>query len=152
MINEGGERASAEAGIEDRHPFLDRRLVEFTAALPDEQRWQRGQVKYILRQAMAGLLPASVRLRNDKADFSGLFVDAIETLGGESFFTDLELTRRAWLDADEVVALYRRMHSRVGGGWAAYSDDAWSLWAIAGLEIWVRSMLEGRDGETGRAA
>ena len=101
---------------------------------------------------MAGLLPASVRLRNDKADFSGLFVDAVETLAASQFRPTFELTRRAWLTDRASLALYRRMRSHIGRGWAAYSDDAWSLWAIAGLEIWVRSMLEGRDGETGRAA
>jgi asparagine synthase (glutamine-hydrolysing) len=152
LINEAGERASAEEGIEDRHPFLDRRLVEFMTALPDEQRWQRGETKYILRRAMAGLLPESVRQRKNKTDFSGLFIDAVDALEGEAFYSNLELARLGWLDMDEVLTLYRRMRSRVSRGWTAFSDDAWSLWAIAGLEIWARAIMEGRDGESGRAA
>jgi asparagine synthase (glutamine-hydrolysing) len=152
LINEAGERASAEAGLEDRHPFLDRRLVEFMTALPDEQRWHRGQTKYILRRAMTGLLPESVLRRRDKADFSGLFLDAIDALGGSAFYNDLELARLGWIDADEVTALYHRMRTRRSQGGLAYSEDAWSLWAIAGVETWVRSVTEGCDGATGEAA
>jgi hypothetical protein len=44
------------------------------------------------------------------------------------------------------------MRARVRGGWVAYSDAAWSLWTIAGVEIWARTIMEGRDDETGRAA
>jgi asparagine synthase (glutamine-hydrolysing) len=153
LLSEGTERASAEEGIEDRHPFLDRRLVEFVLALPEEQRWQRGRMKYVLRRALTGLLPEAVVKRSDKADFSRLFTDAIDALGGEAFYNDLVLARMGWLEQDKVVMLYRRMRSRVSKGWSAYSEDAWSLWAIAGVEIWVRSITkEGRDGETGRAA
>jgi len=153
LINEASERASAAEGIEDRYPFLDRRLVEFLLALPEEQRWQRGTTKYVLRRALRGRLPESVLRRTDKADFSRLFTDAIVTLGGEAFYNDLVLARMGWLDRDAVVALYRRMRSRVSQGWTAFSADAWSLWAIAGVEIWARSLTqEGRDGETGRAA
>jgi asparagine synthase (glutamine-hydrolysing) len=152
LINEAGERASAEEGIEHRYPFLDRRLVEFLTALPDEQRWQRGETKYVLRRALHGVLPASVRRRKTKADFGNLFVDAFDALDGETFFGNLELARMGWVDNAEVVALYRRMRTRVSGGWIRFSDDAWSLWAIAGMEIWARSILEGRDGGTGRAA
>jgi asparagine synthase (glutamine-hydrolysing) len=153
LLSEATERASAEEGIEDRHPFLDRRLVEFVLALPEEQRWQRGRMKYVLRRALTGLLPEAVVKRSDKADFSRLFTDAIDALGGEAFYNDLVLARMGWLEQDKVVMLYRRMRSRVSKGWSAYSEDAWSLWAIAGVEIWVRSITkEGRDGETGRAA
>jgi asparagine synthase (glutamine-hydrolysing) len=152
LINEAGERASAENGIEDRYPFLDRRLVEFLTALPDEQRWQRGETKYVLRRALTGLLPESVRRRKTKTDFGTLFLDAFDALDGETFFRNLELARMGWVDNAEVVALYRRMRRCVGGGWIRFSDDAWSLWAIAGMEIWARSIMEGRDGETGRAA
>jgi len=151
-INEGVERASAEAGIENRHPFLDRRLVEFMIALPDEQRWHRGETKCVLRRAMTGLLPESVRQRQDKTDFAGLFIDAIDALDGEAFYNDLELARLGWVDAGEVVTMYRRMRSNVGLGWRAIDEDAWALWAIAGIEIWARSMMEGTNGKTGRTA
>lgn len=56
--------------VESRHPFFDRRLIEFSLALPEEQRWRRDQPKFVLRQAMQGILPEKVRARRDKAEFS----------------------------------------------------------------------------------
>jgi asparagine synthase (glutamine-hydrolysing) len=66
------ERFSARFGIEARHPFWDRRLVEFLLAVPHEQRWQGPWRKAVLRRAMKGILPESIRWRRDKAEFSGM--------------------------------------------------------------------------------
>ena len=42
---------------EYRYPFLDRRLVEFLIAIPEEQRWWMDRPKTILRRALRGILP-----------------------------------------------------------------------------------------------
>jgi hypothetical protein len=44
--------------------------VEFSLALPEEQRWSKEKPKIILRQAMRGMLPPLVENRKDKAEFS----------------------------------------------------------------------------------
>jgi asparagine synthase (glutamine-hydrolysing) len=62
-----GERHSAGFGIEQRHPFLDLRVIELLLAMPPEERYSRGVVKPILRRAMNGVLPPTVRDRLDKA-------------------------------------------------------------------------------------
>jgi asparagine synthase (glutamine-hydrolysing) len=152
VINEMYERASVESGLEDRHPFLDVRLVEFVAALPDDQRWKNGLTKHVLRQAMKGLLPESVRTRPDKAEFSGLFVDALSAIGGESFFADLAIARLGWVEGSEVVVRYRRMLARIAARDPYYGDDAWVLWMIAGIETWRRSMEKETRGAAGQAA
>ncbi len=61
---------SARAGIEVRHPFCDRRVVELCLALPSNQHLRNGWSRYILRQAMQGILPDSIRWRGGKTDFS----------------------------------------------------------------------------------
>jgi asparagine synthase (glutamine-hydrolysing) len=152
VINEMYERASVESGLEDRHPFFDVRLVELVAALPDDQRWKNGLTKHVLRQAMKGLLPESVRMRPDKAEFSGLFVDALSAIGGESFFADLSIGRLGWVDEGEVVVRYRRMLSRLAARDPYYGDDAWVLWMIAGVETWRRSIEKEARGAAGQAA
>jgi asparagine synthase (glutamine-hydrolysing) len=60
----------AAVGIESRHPFFDRRLVEFCLSLPALQKRRHGQDRYIMRQALRGLLPQTVADRCDKAEFS----------------------------------------------------------------------------------
>ena len=59
-------RVASALGIEPRHPFLDRRVVEFCVALPGAQKLNQGWPKAILRNAMAGRLPDEVRWRLGK--------------------------------------------------------------------------------------
>lgn len=60
------DRVASASGIEPRDPFLDLRLMDFCLSLPPEQLQSRGWPKLILRNAMAGLLPDSVRWRRGK--------------------------------------------------------------------------------------
>jgi asparagine synthase (glutamine-hydrolysing) len=60
------ERVAAACGVETRHPFLDRRVVEFCMRLPDSQKLRDGWPKSILRRAMAGYLPETVNWRYGK--------------------------------------------------------------------------------------
>lgn len=48
-----------ESGVDTRSPMYDRRVIEFMARRPREDRSARGETKRILRRAMAGLLPES---------------------------------------------------------------------------------------------
>jgi len=58
--------------IENRYPFFDRRLIEFSIALPEEQRWQDQWQKKILRAGMNGILPNLISNRKDKIEFSSI--------------------------------------------------------------------------------
>ncbi len=49
-----------DEGVELRSPFLDRRIVEFAARRPIEERNRNDEIKVLLRHAMRGLLPDSV--------------------------------------------------------------------------------------------
>lgn len=46
--------------IDLRDPTIDRRVVEFCYAIPDEQFFFRGQQRRLLRRAMSGLLPQAI--------------------------------------------------------------------------------------------
>jgi asparagine synthase (glutamine-hydrolysing) len=65
---ERGDRMTMAASIEARMPFLDRELAAFVSTLPDS--WLiRGRVrKYVLREAMQGVLP-QVALTRRKVGF-----------------------------------------------------------------------------------
>ena len=49
--------ASMAAGLEVRSPFLDHRIIEFAASLPDDWKLRGRERKYIFRRAYAGLVP-----------------------------------------------------------------------------------------------
>jgi len=55
--------------VELREPFLDYRLVEKTMAGSAEQKINKGYTKWIFREAMKGVLPEVIRLRQDKVGF-----------------------------------------------------------------------------------
>ena len=63
------DRNSMAWSIESRVPFLDYRLVEFVAGLPDQMKLHRGVTKVVLRRALADVLPEAVRDRRDKMGF-----------------------------------------------------------------------------------
>ena len=63
--------AIVEAVVDVRHPFLYRPLVEFGLQLPPELCVQPHARKWILRQAMRGILPETVRTRVGKGTNAG---------------------------------------------------------------------------------
>ena len=54
------------SGVEIRMPFMDWRLVTYTFSLPLTSKIGNGYTKKILRDAMKGIVPDSIRLRRDK--------------------------------------------------------------------------------------
>jgi asparagine synthase (glutamine-hydrolysing) len=133
------ERGAAWHGMEDRHPFADRRLVEFCLALPEAQRRRGGTFKFVLRQAMRGLVPDGARTRQSQLDYCFLFMDALATAGGERAFKRLAVAERGWVDERRAQALYRRAAALFSHGHASYSALVWPLWTIWGLELWIRA-------------
>ena len=65
--------------IENRSPFLDRNLFEFAASIPDEYLVQKGMAKYILREAMRGIVPDMVLDQKKKIGFNAPLEHLINT-------------------------------------------------------------------------
>ncbi|MDD1777397.1 MAG: asparagine synthase-related protein, partial [Candidatus Helarchaeota archaeon] len=66
------ENLNSYFGKEIRYPFFDRRLVEFSLAIPEQQRWHNEWPKTVLRKAMDGVLPDLVKNRKSKAEYSSV--------------------------------------------------------------------------------
>lgn len=64
------DRCSMAHGIEVRAPFMDWRIVCMAFSLPDSSKIAKGYTKRILREAMKGILPESIRTRKSKIGFS----------------------------------------------------------------------------------
>ena len=63
------DRASMAHSVEVRNPFLDYRLVAFCLSLQSSLKIQKSNQKYLLRLAMADVLPKRVRERTNKIGF-----------------------------------------------------------------------------------
>ena len=79
LLSSQGDRVAMASSIEGRFPFLDHRLIEFASRLPPSFKIQGLTEKYILRRALADLLPASVSKRTKQPyrapDSQSFFVD-----------------------------------------------------------------------------
>jgi asparagine synthase (glutamine-hydrolysing) len=128
------DRAASRLGVEQRHPFYDRRVIEFGYGLPEEQRTRGLTRKFVLRRATAGLLPDVVRLRPDKAEFTSNFVDALP--GGD--WTGLpRLTERGWIVGAAVDRLRRQLAAGRSPGDVRVSHAVTVLWMLRAVESWI---------------
>lgn len=130
------DRNSMAHSIESRVPFLDYRLIEFCFALPAEQKIRDGVTKYILRQALRGIIPERVRTRHDKIGFS---TPQDAWLAGElapwlrEVFTSAQFRGRPYWRPDVVLELLDRHVAGAG-------DHSAVLWRCLAVELWHRAL------------
>jgi asparagine synthase (glutamine-hydrolysing) len=98
------EREPFGGALEVRYPFLYRPLVEHSLRLPPQMRIRAGTGKYVLREAMRGILPEAVRTRRGKG---GIDARLLWTLGHEAprlreLLRDPVVARRGWVRPDRL--------------------------------------------------
>jgi asparagine synthase (glutamine-hydrolysing) len=69
MLLHHEDRNSMAHSLEARVPFLDPLFVEWVLGLPDSEKIQNGTTKHVMRQELAGLVPANILNRMDKMGF-----------------------------------------------------------------------------------
>jgi asparagine synthase (glutamine-hydrolysing) len=85
---------SMRFSIENRSPYLDTALMEFAYSIPVEHLIHDGYGKYVLRQAVAGILNDTVRLDRQKKGFNASIHSIVDLADPET---------RAYLLADSPV-------------------------------------------------
>lgn len=90
--------------VEPRHPFLDLRVIDFLSRLPPDLKFRRGWTKYLLRQAMEGLLPEEVISRPGKTVFNELLVTGYreEEERIRKVLHNSYLIEQGWVDNDKM--------------------------------------------------
>jgi len=126
------DRMSMAHGLEARSPLLDRPLVEYVAALPDELKLRGAAGKRVLRRAVAELLPGEI-LRRPKHGFGvplgEWFRGRLRPLASDVLLSGPRLGRR--LRAGAVRELVEaHLSGRV--------DRGHQLWTLITLELWLR--------------
>jgi len=53
------DRASMSASLESREPFLDHRVIEWAAQLPDDYKFRKGEKKWLLKEIVHQYIPKS---------------------------------------------------------------------------------------------
>jgi len=129
--------------IESRVPFLDHKLVEFAARLPERLKLSGFVTKRILRKAVRGLLPESI-LKRPKMGFPVPF--ASWTAGhwndtARDVLLDVRTRQRGLTNSRAVEQLLddHRGGIRRGGD---------IIWALLNLELWYRTFIDGDGVQT----
>jgi asparagine synthase (glutamine-hydrolysing) len=130
------DRYAAFLGVEARHPFYDRRVMEFACAIPEDQRLRDMETKFVLRRAMRGLLAPSILARLDKGIFGYAYPETLRAFGGEGIFASLEIENLGWVDGARVREAYRKMESLYRSGDLEYFNYIGRLWIVLAVEIW----------------
>jgi len=134
MLLRWEDRNSMAHSIEARVPFLDHRLVELSIALGERHKMVGGDTKRVLRRAMAGILPESVRRRRDKLGFATPEEAWFRGPLRESVVGGIEQTL-AWFPGLLNPAGVRAHAADMLDGRRSLD---FSLWRIVNLGIWGR--------------
>jgi asparagine synthase (glutamine-hydrolysing) len=123
--------------LEVRAPFLDPRVAQYAAALPANYKLRGRKSKYILKRAVAPLLPPFVGRRGKK----GFGVPVAEWLKGKlkplarDLLSPERLRRNGLFDADYVARLQEE-HER------GQANHRKLLWTLLMFELWHESFIE----------
>jgi len=125
------DRNSMAFSLESRVPFLDPRLVEFVFSLPDDLIIHNGWNKFILRQALTGILPPKVARRRWKVGFSTpekTWMAALRTQVQDIIRSHSRRERRYFDPAKVLAAFEKGYHS--------------AIWRALNLEMWLRVFFD----------
>jgi len=133
------DQMSMAASIESRVPFLDHKLVEFTAKMPREMKLRGNTTKWILREAMKGILPAEILDRPKMGFpvpvgnwFRGPFKHVVD-----EYVLGARALERGIFDAEFVKSLVAKHN-------AGENHDE-RIWSLVNFEIWQRRFIDGES-------
>ena len=127
------DHVGAMSSVEIRHPFMDKRLIEFCLALPSSQSLRDGWTRLILRRALAYTLPDKIARRVGKAWMTPSFERALFDLDGELLEAALAEPNplSPFVDPGYVRAMHRK-------GKALSEVDQARLAQYATLSFWLK--------------
>jgi len=67
LLSSQGDRMAMANSVEGRYPFLDHRIIEFCASLPEKYKLNGLNEKYLLKKSMAGKIPQRIANRSKQA-------------------------------------------------------------------------------------
>lgn len=136
------DQMSMAASIESRVPFLDHKLVEYSTALPDRLKLRGWTTKYVLREAMKGVLPEPI-LKRRKMGFPvplrRWFCREFRPLLEEFVLGKRTIARGLF----QPEFLRQIVHEHVTG----VAEHTERLWTLVNFEMWQRQFIDGEPAK-----
>jgi asparagine synthase (glutamine-hydrolysing) len=131
------DKTSMAFGVEVRVPYIDNELVDFMTTVPPELKMRGTVRKYLMKQALRGLLPAHI-LRRKKAGFGApirtwIVSDLREMIG--DLLSTSSLQRRGYFNPVQVQKL-------IQDNAAGRHDYNYLIYILLSFELWCRVYLD----------
>lgn len=127
------DRMSMAHSLEVRPPFLDHRLVEFAATLPESLKIRGATLKYLLRELMKDKLPSPVLTRKKE----GFDIPAHRWFRGalrpmlEDVLSPRKVQETGLFDA-KAIEKVKEAH------WNRRANHGYPLWGLLILSLWMQ--------------
>jgi asparagine synthase (glutamine-hydrolysing) len=129
--------ASMANSLEARSPFLDHKVIEFAASLPENLKMRRLETKSLLKKVAARLVPREVVYRRKM----GFGVPVGKWLRSEikDFACDILLSEKS---LNRGVIKREMIEKYVGEHTNAERDHAYQIWTLLMLELWFQRFID----------
>ncbi len=135
------DKVTMSTSVEGRAPYLDHKLVEFAMGIPSRLKSKNGQTKYILKKAVAGIIPDSIISRRKQ----GFSIPAREWFNGElgkymsHSILNSKIRERRFFNYEYLKNLLEKQRN-------GSAENSSRLWIIFNLSKWYDHWLVGEGG------
>jgi asparagine synthase (glutamine-hydrolysing) len=131
------DQYAAMFSLEARHPFMDKRLIEFCIALPAEQKLFNGYGRMVMRRALEGILPEKVQWRGGKADMSANFDDGFIKRNRQildDVMSNKIQNMHKYVNVDFLQNAYQKL---ISSGNKTPDEECTAVWQAVILALWM---------------
>lgn len=125
------DRATMSVSLEGREPFLDQRVVEWAAQLPNEYKYNNGVKKFIIKEIVHKYIPASIMDRPKM----GFGIPIAHWLENElrsfvdQYFDETFVTRQGIFNNEEIQRIKRSFYN-------GRKERAEKIWYLLMFQMW----------------
>ncbi len=137
------DKITMSTSIEARVPFLDHKLVEFSMNIPSALKVKNNVPKYILKEAVRGLIPDEI-IDRKKMGFGAPVSEWLKgSLGDkvEATFRSTKLRDERLIDFDSGLDLLNQ-HRKLG------REFAYPIWSLFNLALWYDHWVANSGAQT----
>jgi asparagine synthase (glutamine-hydrolysing) len=138
------DKMTMATSVEARVPFLDHKLVEFAMSLPRHLKLRNGETKYILKQALKGVIPDRVIHRRKQGFGAPINQWMLDRMGKfvEHTLLNSPLRKRGLFDYDFIARLLAEHR-------AERVNYSFFLWSLLNLSLWYEHWIDGQGPGAG---
>jgi asparagine synthase (glutamine-hydrolysing) len=130
------DRACMSVGLEGREPFLDHRIIEWAAQLPDAFKYNKGIKKYILKEIVHQYVPKKMMDRPK----SGFAIPLENWLSGElkplvmDYLNDSKITQQQIFEPTEIANIKSEFYN-------GRKENANKIWYLLMFQMWYEKWM-----------